>query len=82
MKLPLKFTRRTVTGLGLIYIAGLGWAGELLIPFLPIAHKPAIFLAVLIISELIFVAGVATLGKPVYEELKTWLMAYLRSRQR
>ena len=78
--LGIKFTKRIIIGLAFIYLAGLGWIAEIAVPFLPINHKTAIFTFVLIAAELIFLAGVAVLGKPIYIELKSKLTEYVRTK--
>jgi len=76
-----QFTRRVTLGLAFIYLAGLGWGAEFIIPFTNIGHKGTIWLVVLIAAEVSFVIGVAILGKPLYQQLKTRLTAYIRNRQ-
>ena len=79
MALP-TFTTRIKIGLALIYLAGLGYLAEIIIPFTHIGHKGLIWTTVLIAAEASFVAGVAVLGKPVYRSLKQKLLEYLRSK--
>ncbi|GAC1369595.1 MAG: hypothetical protein NVSMB39_1560 [Candidatus Saccharimonadales bacterium] len=74
-------TRRIIIGLGLIYLSGLGYAAEILIPFTRLPHKGAIFTIVLIITETSFVTGIAAIGKPVYRELKYRLINYIQQRK-
>jgi hypothetical protein len=74
------FTRRIIIGLAFIYLAGLGWGAELIIPFTSISHKGLIWIGVFIAAEISFVAGVAILGKPIYVELKTRLQTLLTPR--
>jgi hypothetical protein len=78
----IKLTRRIITGLILIYLSGLGYAAEIIIPFTHISHKVEAFTAVLILAEIFFFTGVAVLGKPLYKELKTRLTAYLKQKNR
>jgi biotin transporter BioY len=74
-----KITRRIKIGLALIYLAGLGWLAEFIIPFTKIAHKGLIWTIVLIAAEVMFVAGVAVLGKSLYRQLKQQLLDYIRN---
>jgi len=76
-----QFTRRVKLGLAFIYLACLGWAAEFIIPFTSIGHKGTIWIVVLVAAEVSFVIGVAILGKPLYQQLKTRLAALLRPRQ-
>lgn len=78
----IKFTKRIITGLVFIYLAGLGWAAEFVVPFLALQHKVAIFTFVLIAAEVCFLIGVAILGKPVYLELKNRLIKLIRSQNK
>jgi hypothetical protein len=80
--LGIKFTKRIIIGLVLIYLAGLGWAAEFAIPFLHLQHKTATFTVVLIAAELLFISGVAILGKPVYLELKDRLIKLIQSQNK
>ena len=76
-----RLNRRFKLGLAFIYLAGLGWGAEFIIPFTSISHKKTIWIIVLIAAEVSFVIGVAILGKPVYQRLKTRLTSLLRPRQ-
>ncbi|HVQ43442.1 MAG TPA: transporter suffix domain-containing protein [Candidatus Saccharimonadia bacterium] len=71
-------TKRAKLGIALIYLAGLGWIAELIIPFSRLPHKGITLIITLVVAELCFGAGVAVLGKPVYAALKARLIAYLR----
>jgi hypothetical protein len=75
-----KLTPRIKIGLALIYLAGLGYLAELIIPFQNIAHKGLIWIVVLLLAEASFVAGVAILGKPLYRELKAKFIEHLHSK--
>ena len=79
MKFPVVLTKRIIAGLVLIYLSGLGWVGELTVPFLPISHKIAVFTALGIIAEVCFFAGAALIGKPVYRQLKDRLIRFIAS---
>jgi hypothetical protein len=70
---PSNLTRRAKFGLAFIYLAGLGWTVELILPFLHVPHKAPLWVAILIIAELSFVIGIAILGKPAYHHLKAKL---------
>jgi hypothetical protein len=72
-------TRRVQVGLGLIYLAGLGYLAEVIIPFSGIQNKVETWVGVLVIAELFFIAGVIVMGKPVYKLLKHELLKRLRS---
>ncbi|MDB5178810.1 MAG: hypothetical protein JWN01_753 [Patescibacteria group bacterium] len=74
-----KLSRRAITGIVFIYLAGLGWAAEFVIPFLNIPHKAIIFTSVLILAELSFVIGVALLGRAYYKQLKGTLIKFIRT---
>ena len=76
-----RLNRHIKLGLAFIYLAGLGWGAEFIIPFTGISHKGTIWIVVLIAAEVSFVIGVAILGKPLYQELKTRLTILLRPRQ-
>ena len=78
----IKFTKRILTGLGLIYVAGLGWLAEIIIPFTQLPHKVFIFTLVIVASEVIFFLGIAIIGKPLYLELKSKLSNYIKNRGR
>ena len=78
----IKPTRRIIIGLALIYLAGLCWLAELYVPLSSWPNKIAIFSALLIAGELLFIAGVAVLGKPVYNNLKAQLQDYVKNRGR
>ena len=65
-----------------MYLAGIGCAAELLIPFLQISSKPEIFLVVLAAAEISFFIGIALLGKSTYKALKLRLVDYIRNRLR
>ena len=75
-------TRRIITGLILIYLSGLGYAAEIIIPFTHFQHKTEVFAGVLIFAEVCFFAGVAILGKPLYRELKSRLTDYIKQKNR
>ncbi len=79
--LPL-LTHRLKIGITFIYLAGLGWAAEFIIPFTHVSHQGLIWIIVLVSAEISFIAGVATLGKPAYSQLKQQLIAFIRSRNR
>jgi hypothetical protein len=78
----IKFTRRMIVGLALIYASGLAWFGEIVLPFTSLPHKPALFMGLLIAAELLFLAGIAVLGRPTYNALKDRVKLYLKNRQR
>lgn len=74
-----KLSQKAWTGIGLIYLAGICWTAELFIPFSNMPHKGTIFIVVLIAAELLFLGGVALLGKAYYKELKAKLIKFLRT---
>lgn len=78
----LKLSRRTLIGLGFIYLAGLGWLAEFIIPFSNIDHKARVWAIVLVLAEISFLIGVAIMGKPVYESLKNRLATYVKGRDK
>lgn len=75
-----KLSRRTLAGLGFIYLAGIGWLAEFIIPFLTLGHKGRIWVGVLIAAEICFVIGVAIMGRPVYEHLKAMAISIVGKR--
>ena len=79
--LPFTLTHRQWWGLGLIYLAGLGWTAELIIPFLKVPHKAVILIIVLIVAEVSFVIGIAIMGKSTYKLLKTRLIKMIKQPQ-
>jgi hypothetical protein len=58
-----------------MYVAGLGWTVELIVPFLNIPHKAPIWIIILVVAESSFLIGLAVLGKPAYHRLKASLLA-------
>ena len=82
MTLPVVLTKRIITGLVLLYLSGIGWVAELIVPVLPVSHKIVIFSLIALIAELCFFAGIALLGKTVYRQLKTWLIQLILSLNR
>jgi apolipoprotein N-acyltransferase len=77
-KLP-QFPKSVWAGFGFIYLAGLGWLADIIIPFTNLPHKALGFIIALSIAELSFIIGVALLGKAYYRKLKTRLLETLRS---
>ena len=77
----IKITRRIITGLAFIYAAGLCWIAEFIVPFTNLPNKLAVFTALLIAGEILFIIGVAILGKPLYNDLKTRLKAAFKQRR-
>lgn len=77
-KLPITLTRRVKIGIAFIYVAGLGWLADIVIPFTSLPNKRLWFIIALCIAESSFLIGVALLGKPTYKALKSYLVARLR----
>jgi hypothetical protein len=61
-KLPFTLTKRQWAGVACIYLAAAGWAAELFIPFINIAHNWTVFTAVLVSAESLFLIGIFLLG--------------------
>jgi apolipoprotein N-acyltransferase len=77
-KLP-HLPKKVWTGFGFIYLAGLGWLADIIIPFTGLPHKAMAFAIALSIAELSFIIGVALLGKAYYRQIKQRLLDRLRS---
>jgi hypothetical protein len=77
-KLP-KLPPTAIIGIIFLYIAGFGWAADIIIPFLDIPHKVIAFTIALAIAELSFLIGVALLGKTYYKKLKAILLNFIRT---
>jgi di/tricarboxylate transporter len=77
-RLP-QFTKRQWTGFACIYVAGLGWLADVIIPFTNLANKPLLFIIALLFAELMFIVGVSLLGRDLYRRVKTKYLAWLRS---
>jgi hypothetical protein len=77
--LPFTLTRKQWIGVGFIYLSGIGYAIELIIPFLSFPHKGIVFTTVLIIAESSFLIGLAFLGKAAYKQGKAALLRYIKS---
>ena len=81
-KFPIVLTRRVKFGIACVYLAGVGWLLELFIPFSRLPYKLPLFTVDLIVSELLFVAGVALMGKPLYLKLKNYLITYIQQNKK
>jgi hypothetical protein len=79
-KFPIVLTRRIKFGIAFVYLAGLGWLAEIFIPFSGLTHKLSFFTVDLVASEVLFVIGVALMGKPLYLKLKTYLIEFIKQR--
>jgi hypothetical protein len=77
-KLPFTLTKRQWAGVVCIYAAALGWAAELVIPFITLPYKWTVFTVVLIAAESLFLIGIFLLGKATYRQLKQWITQTLQ----
>jgi hypothetical protein len=80
MKQLPRFTRRQWAGLVCIYLAGVGWLIDILTPFLPIRNKHVVFASALGFAELMFLVGVALLGRATYRQLRVKLLDAMKKR--
>ncbi|MCL4455038.1 MAG: transporter suffix domain-containing protein [Deinococcus sp.] len=62
-------------GLGLIVLSTLLWVALPAIPFLPLStsQKASLVVAVLVVAEALFLAGVLLAGKEVAKRYRSWL---------
>lgn len=77
-KPPTNLPRKAIAGFVAIGLAGVGWLAAVVIPFLPIDHKVAGFVLAVTTAEILFLIGVALLGKAYYRELKDRLIKHLQ----
>jgi hypothetical protein len=71
------FSRRQWSGFACIYIAGLSWLADIIIPFTHLSNKPMLFAIALAFAEIMFFTGVALLGKTAYLQAKAALTSSL-----
>jgi len=79
--IPPSITNRTKAGLALIYLAGIGWIAELIVPFLHVDNKVGILIGNFILAEVAFIAGAALIGKTAYQNIKTKLAGFISRKQ-
>jgi di/tricarboxylate transporter len=77
-----KFSRKQWTGFICIYLAGLGWLTDIIVPFTGLPHKPQIFAVALGFAEIMFITGVAFLGKAYYKQIKVKLIENIKKPRR
>jgi hypothetical protein len=76
------FTRKQWAGVVILYLAALGYAAEIIIPFTNLPNKVLTFGVVLVIAEVLFLIGVALVGKPYYHQIKAYLKDFITSPSR
>lgn len=75
---PFTLTKRIKVGLAFMYVAGIGWLADIIIPFTPINNKGLWFTIALVIAETSFLIGLALVGRPTYKALKARILARFR----
>jgi hypothetical protein len=76
-KLP-NFSRQQWAGFICLYLAGLGWLADIIIPFTGLPNKPLLFILALGFAEVMFFTGVALLGRAYYRQIKARLLKFLK----
>jgi hypothetical protein len=74
------FSKRQWFGFVCIYLAGLGWLSDIIIPFTRLPHKPILFAVALGFAEVMFFTGVALLGRTTYDQAKAALLRQISGR--
>jgi hypothetical protein len=69
MNIP-HLTRKAIVGLVFIYLAGLGWITDMIIPFTHLPNKVMLFTIALGFAETCFFIGISLLGKAYYQQLR------------
>jgi len=80
MVLP-NITNRIKLGLTLIYLAGVGWIAELILPFFHFGHKATVLIVNFTIAEIAFLVGATLVGKTAYENIKAKLLELTQRRK-
>jgi asparagine N-glycosylation enzyme membrane subunit Stt3 len=80
-RLP-NLSKKQWVGFACIYLAGLGWLADLIIPFTLLPHKHIYFVIALSLAEASFLLGVALLGRAYYHQLKSKLLDQIKNRHR
>jgi multidrug efflux pump subunit AcrB len=68
-----KLSFKKKAGFALLGLVLLYWLAFPIIPFLDIPNKIAIFSALVVVGELLFLIAVALLGKEYWQEIKQWV---------
>jgi hypothetical protein len=77
-RLP-QLSKKQWIGFACIYLAGLGWLADIIIPFTKLSNKHIYFAVALGVAEVSFVLGVALLGRTFYRQIKAKYLARFKS---
>jgi hypothetical protein len=73
-----QLSRKQWTGFICIYLAGLGWLTVIILPFTSLPNKHLFFVISLSFAELMFIIGVAFLGRAYYKQIKAKVLERLK----